>query len=395
MKKKLIFLFVGILIMRCSGSAFAWTEWNYTGVSHLWSYAANWGGAVPTASGDPIMRGQGVGKEALIDSSVTAVGHMMYVGYSGRADLNITGGSLTLSNQFRLGQTGGTGNVTVSGGAVSVGSDMVVGDGGTGVGTLNMTNGTINHLSGWLYIGFNGATGTIHLDGGTITTTKVVMGSGHPLMDITNGKLIITNTDSAGVASEINGYVQAGQLTLYGGNPQATYTITVNSSGYSELTAKIRTADVWNPSPANLSTGVSRNTNLSWFAGTTSEQSLPLLTDFKDDPCLVEFSGTAIYRTEFNAPDMTHTLLSLGTVYGISEVTLNGKNLGHRWWGEHTYDTTGALMVGKNVLEVKVITTLSNFFRVWDNPVAQIWTRDRVPVSEGMVGPVRLLKQDN
>ena len=268
MKKKLIFLFVGILIMRCSGSAFAWTEWNYTGVSHLWSYAANWGGAVPTASGDPIMRGQGVGKEALIDSSVTAVGHMMYVGYSGRADLNITGGSLTLSNQFRLGQTGGTGNVTVSGGAVSVGSDMVVGDGGTGVGTLNMTNGTINHLTGWLYVGYNGATGTINLDGGTLSTYKVMMGSGHPHVNITKGKLIIRNTDSAGVATEMNGYITALQLTFYNGDPRATHAFTVNGSGYTEITASLPNAEyAWNPNPINISTGVGLSSNLSWSAG--------------------------------------------------------------------------------------------------------------------------------
>lgn len=129
----------------------------------------------------------------------------------------------------------------------------------------------------------------------------------------------------------------------------------------------------------------------------TSKVTLPALIDFKDDADLAKFSGTAHYITTFDAPDAKRTLLSLGTVYGISEVTLNGLPLGHRLWGEHTYDAAGVLKKGTNVLEVKVVTTLSNFVRVWDNPVARIWTQDkgnqRDIISEGMVGPVRLLKQ--
>jgi hypothetical protein len=118
------------------------------------------------------------------------------------------------------------------------------------------------------------------------------------------------------------------------------------------------------------------------------------LIDLKNDPCLSQFSGTAIYKTEFNTADTQHTLLSLGEVYGISEVTLNGINLGHCWWGEHSYDTSGALLVGKNMLQIKITTTLSNYFSVWDNAVAQIWTTNRGPVSEGLIGPVRLIKKD-
>src|SRR5512146_424856 len=84
--------------------AYSWTEWNYTGGSHLWSNPANWSPHVPLSNEDPIIRGQGAGNEALIDSNVAAVGRTMWVGYSGRGDLNITGGSLALSSGFRLGQ---------------------------------------------------------------------------------------------------------------------------------------------------------------------------------------------------------------------------------------------------------------------------------------------------
>jgi len=137
---------------------------------------------------------------------------------------------------------------------------------------------------------------------------------------------------------------------------------------------------------------------LKHVSGCTIKRKLPSLIDFKTDPELVKFSGKAFYKTEFEVSNTKQTLLSLGTVYGISDVKLNGKPLGNRWWGEHTYDVEGILKPGKNVLEVKVITTLSNFFRVWDNPVAKVWTQEkgnsRDPVSEGLIGPVRLIRQE-
>lgn len=390
--KKLIFISC-LLVTVFANAAFAWIEWRYAGTNHNWNQQNNWTPAqIPAAHQDPIMRGYGSDDYAVIGSGVNAVGNMMYVGFSGRADLNVAGGSLTL-NAFRVGVDGGPGYVNLNGGTITVNGDPVVGD-GSGVGTLNITDGSFIINGGWLYLGFNGGTGTINLDGGTLTTFKVVMGSGTPRMNITNGKFIVTNLDSAGVLNEINGYVGTGQLTFFDGDPHAHYTTVVNSSGYTEITASIRGADVWNPSPAHQSTGIGLSPTLSWFAGTTSTHTLPILIDFKNDPCLCEFSGIAIYRTEFDVANMQRTLLSLGTVYGISEVTLNGVNLGNKWWGDHTYDTSCVLIVGTNILEVKVITTLSNFFSVWNNPVAQIWTRDRQPVSEGMLGPVRLLRQE-
>ncbi|MFA5292747.1 MAG: cellulase family glycosylhydrolase [Phycisphaerae bacterium] len=273
MKKRILWktMYINIffVLLLCTSRSFGWIEWHYAGTSPNWNQTNNWTPtAVPTASQDPIMRGYGVNDYAVIGSGINAVGHMMWVGYSGRADLNITGGSLTLSNQFRFGQAGGIGNVNVSSGTISVGSDMVVGDGGTGVGTLNMTGGSLNHLLGWLYIGYNGAAGTINLDGGTLSTLKVVMGTGSPHLNITGGKLVITNTDAAGVANELNGYIQAGQLTFYNGDPRATHTFTVNGSGFTEVTASLPNAEyAWNPNPANLSAGVNLNSNLTWSAG--------------------------------------------------------------------------------------------------------------------------------
>jgi hypothetical protein len=129
--------------------------------------------------------------------------------------------------------------------------------------------------------------------------------------------------------------------------------------------------------------------------GKPFSRTLPALVDFIQDPQLATFSGVAVYRTEFTAADRSHAMLDLGRVCDISEVSLNGKPLGVRWWGEHRYDTAGALKPGRNVLEVKVTTTLSNYvLSLKDDLVAQRWllTRNRKPLPSGLIGPPRLLK---
>ncbi|MCE5184649.1 MAG: cellulase family glycosylhydrolase [Planctomycetaceae bacterium] len=260
-----------LCLVLLTAEAYSWNEWNYAGGSHLWSNSANWSPRVPLNTDDPIMRGQGLGNEALIDSTVTARGRSMWIGYSGRADLVMTGGSLNLTGGFRLGQSGGNGNAAVSGGTVSIGGDIVIGDGGSGIGNLTMTGGIFNHVSGWIYVGYSGASGTVNLNGDVLITSKVVMGSGSAHMNITQGKLVITNTDAVGVANEMYGYMAAGQLTFYNGDPRATYAFTVNTSGHTEITASLPNAEyAWNPTPPDLSAGVGLNASLSWSVGVSA-----------------------------------------------------------------------------------------------------------------------------
>ncbi len=102
------------------------------------------------------------------------------------------------------------------------------------------------------------------------------------------------------------------------------------------------------------------------------------------------FAGTVVYRTEFDLTDAGHTLLDLGKVYDVSEVTLNGRPLGVRWWGRHVYDAAGAVRAGRNVLEVAVTTTVFNYAQsLKDNATAARWTKGKKPVPTGLLGPVR------
>ncbi|TSA29036.1 MAG: hypothetical protein D4R65_15920 [Verrucomicrobiaceae bacterium] len=107
--------------------------------------------------------------------------------------------------------------------------------------------------------------------------------------------------------------------------------------------------------------------------------------DQSKDPRLNRFAGRVIYRTEFHSdqdPDKA-AQLDLGEAPNcVSEVTLNGKPLGVRWYGRHLYALDGALKRGLNKLEVTLATTLFNNVR----------KKDEVALPSGLVGPVTLRK---
>jgi len=114
----------------------------------------------------------------------------------------------------------------------------------------------------------------------------------------------------------------------------------------------------------------------------------------ENDAPLSTFAGRILYRTQFDNQSGEPTWLDLGQVYDVSEVRLNGKPLGVRWWGRHVYSTEGALRKGRNQLEVQVTTMLGNYCKSLQdvNPVAKRWAFWFPPIPAGLVGPVRLME---
>ena len=78
---------------------------------------------------------------------------------------------------------------------------------------------------------------------------------------------------------------------------------------------------------------------------------------------------------------------------GVSEVLVNGKRLGARWYGQHIYDISHAVKPGANELVIKVTTVLHNHMRTLDkDSCAGFWTRPtRRAVPAGLIGPVQLM----
>jgi hypothetical protein len=120
------------------------------------------------------------------------------------------------------------------------------------------------------------------------------------------------------------------------------------------------------------------------------------LKDVKDMPDFVSFCGTIIYRSGITENDAGGlSLLNLGKVYGVSEVFVNGKNMGVQWHGNRIYATDNIFNKETNDIEIRVITSMGNYMKTLkENPVAQYWTnekrKDQPIQSMGLIGPVTL-----
>ena len=159
----------------------------------------------------------------------------------------------------------------------------------------------------------------------------------------------------------------------------------------------------WKPAPAAAAAGspLLGLTLDTWTAefrhidGTVRTVEFFKLADLKDLPEWVNFSGTVTYKMEMSVNDSKPAWLNLGKVVGVSEVTLNGKNLGVQWYGRRIFSLGDAWQSGKNSLEVKVVTSMGNYMKTLkDNPVAQYWTnekrKDQPIQSMGLIGPVTI-----
>jgi hypothetical protein len=104
-----------------------------------------------------------------------------------------------------------------------------------------------------------------------------------------------------------------------------------------------------------------------------------------------EFAGEAIYEKKIKINSDKIQYIDLGDVHGISELTLNGKFIGTKWYGSHIYNVDGVMIKGENKLSVKLTTIVGNYLKgLKDNPVAMTWTRRQPYYSMGMIGPVKV-----
>lgn len=116
------------------------------------------------------------------------------------------------------------------------------------------------------------------------------------------------------------------------------------------------------------------------------------LKDFKDTE-YVSFTGTVVYRKKINFSKESSGYLNLGKVWGVSELFINGKSCGVKWYGNRIYNLSGVLTDGVNEVEVHVTTSMGNYMKtLTDNETAQkftvLRTKNQSIQSMGMPGPV-------
>jgi len=270
-------------------SASAMIYWDDGGADHLWSTTNNWNpNTVPTST-DPVSIDDPADTHCEIRAGITAQCETLRVGNSGSTtNLDISGGSLSASGAYvGVDNPSGHGILNMSGGVFSTGS-LQVGWGGTG--TLNMTGGTIE-LSDNLVIPGEAGTGSVSLRGGTINASDLRMTSASGSMNVTTGTLILEGDDTATVQT----YIDRGWITAYDGQGVLHLDYDVTNEGRTTLTATA----LLDPNPVDGGSVSPGELELSWTLPDPCVPGQPVLVDvyFTDDlELLKEFSDPAAIR---------------------------------------------------------------------------------------------------
>jgi hypothetical protein len=156
----------------------------------------------------------------------------------------------------------------------------------------------------------------------------------------------------------------------------------------------------WEEIPESISQAIdlSQNWDITFqhIDGSTKKTNFPNLMDLKNTTEYVHFSGTIIYSKKVNLSTLENLdYFNLGKVYGISEVFINGKPIGTKWYGDRIYNTNKLFVKGHNAIEIKLTSMMGNYMKTLiNNPVAQYWTNEKrknQPLqSLGICGPIRI-----
>jgi hypothetical protein len=124
--------------------------------------------------------------------------------------------------------------------------------------------------------------------------------------------------------------------------------------------------------------------------GTVFNRTMKQLIDFKtsEDETIRTFAGTVSYNGTFENSDNSKYIKLTGVNQGVTELIINDKPVGIKWYGNHCYNISSFVNEGTNQIEIKLTTTLVNYCRsLTDNPTARAWTRNYVtPFSSGLEG---------
>ena len=213
MLRKLICLLSFVLVLSLVGIVQAQdATWTDASGDHNWFTSENWSefptdahwAKIRNGLPGPTIAGEG------------AVARRVHVGYAEGGALTMDDGTLDISgDDLLMGKNGNTGTLNMNGGTITVARDLEVAGGNPGF--LNMTGGTIIVGDDFEIPELEGdgvSIAEVHLDGGAI----IIGGDLHMFdqgsLDITAGTLILDGN----VVSAVQGYIDNGWITAYGGD---------------------------------------------------------------------------------------------------------------------------------------------------------------------------------
>ena len=168
---------------------------------------------VGTRDGDKI----GIGTYNLSGGSLAATNNIFIgkeLGSSGT--MTMTGGTMSTSDKLQIGHNQATGVLTQSGGTVNVQNEVYIGNenSGSSVGTYTLSGSAELNVGNEVFVGRDNATGTLNLDGGTVTTKKVEGGTGSATVNFNGGILKARESQGAFITNLDVANVQAGGITI-------------------------------------------------------------------------------------------------------------------------------------------------------------------------------------
>ena len=261
MSKKLIYLISVVLVLGSVSNA-ATIHWTDRGDDHLWSTRANWeSNKVPTSSDEvyidvpPAAAPNG----PIIQDGIDAKAFGLACEVAGEPTMTMTGGTLEITDWIWWGDGAGShGTFNMSGGTITVANEFELGWGG-GEGTWNMTGGTVT--CGELIVPTaTGAAGQLYLHGGTVNVGSIGLEmNANGLIDVGGGTLVLEGD----LTETINDFIAAGQITFYGGGGLFSLDYDVRNPGKTTLTARW-TGRAYNPNPADDALHEDTWVNIGW-----------------------------------------------------------------------------------------------------------------------------------
>jgi len=157
-----------------------------------WLTATNWDNGVPGSTDTAIL-----GNSGSATLSGAGAASILKVGNTDLGDLQISGGTLTVGSNSILGNnTGGTATATVSSGSWSSGGSLIIGT-NSGTGTLTISGGLVSAAA--VNLGSPAvSSGTLNLNGGMLATGQINgPGDGSGVSNINfNGGIVRATADS-------------------------------------------------------------------------------------------------------------------------------------------------------------------------------------------------------
>jgi hypothetical protein len=127
-----------------------------------------------------------------------------------------------------------------------------------------------------------------------------------------------------------------------------------------------------------------------------------------EDPAVRYFSGEATYRLRFSVSGLPAAAtdefrLELGDFESVAEVTLNGRSRGQAWRPRQSFDVTGLLRAGNelvvtvaNVYRNRLIGDMAQYGEVRNlrtsSPIADFLSADKPLKKTGLIGPIRVTR---